>query len=165
MKGFPLHHEFDVWIIYFAVLTGGLSASRVKAIVRRLGLSRRQEEKIGDCRKVDRMLIKSLRERRILPSRVFALLKPLSCEAVILLFASSRNSTVRKHVLDFLKVYNGVRLCISGEDLRKLGALPGPGYQKILSRVLAARLNGRVKSRDDEFSLAEKILDTDNKGV
>jgi tRNA nucleotidyltransferase (CCA-adding enzyme) len=165
MKAFPFHGEFDVWIIYLAVLLNPLSGIQAKEVMRKLGLSRRQAVKLAGCLKVDRELVDSLRDRRISPAQVFALLKPLSYEAIILLLASSRDKTVKKHVSDFLKVYNCLRLCISGDDLYKLGVSPGPRYQKILSEVLAARLNGKVKDRRGELSLVRKMLKTDNKGV
>ena len=86
------------------------------------------------------------------------MLKPFSYEAIILLRSVSGDSVFKKHITDFLKIYNCVRLSISGDDLYRLGVLPGPKYQKILNKVLAARLNGSVKNRQDELALIGKII-------
>jgi len=158
MQGFPFHKQFEAWLIYFAALLRPLTLAQVKKIVRKLGLSKKEEKKIVNCRKINRNFIRRLRNKRISPGQIFALLKPLDFEAIILLCSVSHDSTIKRYTADFLKVYNDLRLCISGDDLLRMGVLPGPEYQKILNRVLAAKLNGKVNSRQEELALAGKLV-------
>ncbi|MDD5561179.1 MAG: CCA tRNA nucleotidyltransferase [Candidatus Omnitrophica bacterium] len=158
MQNFPFHRQFEAWLIYFAALLRPLALPEIKKVARRLGLSKKEEQKIVSCRKINQRLIRRLKNRHITPAEIFGLLKPLSYETVILLRSVSHDNAFRKHIADFLKIYNGVRLCISGDDLFRLGVLPGPRYQKILNKVLAARLNGKVKSRQEELALIGRIL-------
>jgi tRNA nucleotidyltransferase (CCA-adding enzyme) len=44
---------------------------------------------------------------------------------------------------------------ISGKDLLKLGLKPGPLFSQLLQAVLEARLNGRVKTREDELAFVK----------
>jgi tRNA nucleotidyltransferase (CCA-adding enzyme) len=134
-----------------------LTLAQAKKISRKLGLSKKEEEKIISCRKINRSFIRRLSSKRITPGQVFVLLKPLSYEAIIFLRSVSQDGLFKKHIADFLKLYNGLRLCISGDDLFRLGITPGPKYRKILSRVLAARLNGKINSRQEELALARKL--------
>ncbi|MDD5281157.1 MAG: CCA tRNA nucleotidyltransferase [Candidatus Omnitrophica bacterium] len=158
MQDFPFHGQFDAWLVYFAALLRPLTLAESKKVIRRLGLSKQEEKKILNCRKVNQRFIMRLKSKQIRPAQIFTLLKPLSYEAIILLRSASRDSLFRKHIADFLKIYNCVRLCISGDDLYNLGFLPGPGYQKILNKVLAARLNGKIKNRQEELALIGKLV-------
>ncbi|MFA4993589.1 MAG: CCA tRNA nucleotidyltransferase [Candidatus Omnitrophota bacterium] len=157
MKNLPFHKQFDAWLIYFAALLESLTLAQAKKISRKLGLSKKEEEKIISCRKINRSFIRRLSSKRITPGQVFVLLKPLSYEAIIFLRSVSQDGLFKKHIADFLKLYNGLRLCISGDDLFRLGIAPGPKYRKILNRVLAARLNGKINSRQEELALARKL--------
>ena len=157
MRNFPLHKQFDAWLVYFAALLRPLTLAQGKKIIRKMGLSKQEEKKILSCRKINQGFIRRLKSRQIKPAQIFSLLKPLSPEAVILLRSASADSLFKKHIADFLKVYNCARLCVSGDDLYNLGVLPGPKYQKILNKVLAARLNGKVSNRQDELALIRKI--------
>lgn len=158
MRSFPLHKQLDAWLVYFAALLRPLTLAQSKKTIRKMGLSKQEEKKVISCRKINQGLIRRLKDKRIKPAQIFALLKPLSPEAIILLRSASPDSLLRKHVTDFLKIYNCARLCVSGDDLCSLGVLPGPKYQKILNKVLVARLNGRVKNRQDELALIGKLL-------
>jgi len=158
MQNFPFHGNFEAWLVYFSALLKPLTPPQSKKIIRRLGLSKQEEKKILSCRKINPILIKRLKSKHIKPSEIFKLLKPFSYEAIILLRSACRDKVFKKNIADFLKIYNCVRLCISGDDLYRLGVLPGPRYQKILNKVLAARLNGRVKNRQDELALIGKII-------
>ena len=158
MRDLPLHREFQVWLVYFAALLNSLTLAQEKHIIRRFGLSKQEENKILSCRKINQKLIKRLKDQKIKPAQIFALLRPLSYEAIILLRSTSQDNLIRKHIADFLKVYNCVRLCVSGDDLHKLGVLPGPKYQKILNVVLVARLNGKVKNHQEELALIKRLI-------
>lgn len=157
-QNFPSHRQFDAWLVYFSALLRPLTLAQGNKITRRLGLSKQEKKKIVSCRKINQRFIRRLKNKRIKPEQIFTLLKPLSYEAIILLRSTSQDSAFKKHIADFLKIYNGVRLYISGDDLYNLGVLPGPRYQKILNKVLAARLNGKVKNRQEELDLIRKIV-------
>jgi tRNA nucleotidyltransferase (CCA-adding enzyme) len=65
---------------------------------------------------------------------------------------------LNEHIADFLEIYNGMRIYVSGEDLHGLGVLPGPGYQKIFSHVLNAKLNGQVRTKEQEMLLIKELI-------
>jgi len=158
MQSFPLHEQFDAWLVYFAALLKPFTLAQVKKITAKFGLSKQEEKKILNCRKINQRFITRLKDKRIKPAQIFTLLRPLSYEAIILLRSASQDALFKKHITDFLEIYNCVRLCISGDDLCELGVLPGPGYQKILKKVLVARLNGKVRNRQDELALIRKLI-------
>ncbi len=51
-----------------------------------------------------------------------------------------------------------MRIYISGDDLHRLGVIPGPNYQKIFVKILNAKLNGLVSTKEEELVLIKKLL-------
>ncbi len=157
-KNFPSRRQLDIWLIYFAALLKPLGLAEIKKITRRLGLRKGEEKRIVSYCRMSKKLISCLSKEAVRPSRIFSLLEPLSYETIILLAATSPNQYLKRHIADFLEIYNGMRLYVSGNDLHGLGVLPGPEYQKIFSRVLTAKLNGKVATRQDELALIRKLI-------
>ena len=50
-----------------------------------------------------------------------------------------------------------MRLHLTGDDLRELGMKPGPHYQMIFRKLLQAKLNGLVKTREEELMFVKQI--------
>lgn len=162
MRNFPVHGKFQPWLVYFAALLSQLTLSQSRKAIRRLGLSRQEEKVILSCRLINPRLIRSLKEKNVKPAQIFNLLKPLSYEALIFLCSISPEEALKRRVSDFVRVYNCVRLCISGDDLCRMGLEPGPRYQQLLNKVLSARLNGRVRNRRQELVLIGKLMKYNN---
>jgi len=158
-KNMPDHHRhLDVWIIYLAVLIGSLPKDEIKSVSRRYALRKIDEKRILDYASINKKFIAKLSRRDIEASEIFSLLKPLSCEVIVLIKAKHKNALLDKHIRDFLMTYSNTHTYITGNDLRRLGLKPGPHYKKILNKILGAKLNGRVKTKEDELALAKKMM-------
>ncbi|MHB8155198.1 MAG: CCA tRNA nucleotidyltransferase [Candidatus Omnitrophota bacterium] len=159
VKNFPARRQLDTWLVYFAGLLESFTLLEIKTILYRFGLPKGDQERVTSYYQKRRELISFLSKKQLSPEQVFALLEPLSYETIILLRAVSRNKNLKKHLADFFEIYNGMRLCVSGDDLNSLGILPGPGYKKIFARVLTAKLNGQVSNRQTELALIRKLME------
>ncbi len=62
-----------------------------------------------------------------------------------------------EHLERYWREWRHVRTVIDGHALKRLGLKPGPIYQELLDALLAARLNGEVRSAEDEWALLEKL--------
>ena len=45
---------------------------------------------------------------------------------------------------------------LSGRDLQAMGLEPGPVYREVFTRLLAARLDGKLVTREDEIQFVTK---------
>jgi tRNA nucleotidyltransferase (CCA-adding enzyme) len=135
-----------------------VSISEARSICRKFVFRKGEEKRILAFKRIGRKFIQDLSKEKIKPSKIFALLEPLSYEVILMLKAKYKNRQLQKHIEDFFEIYNGMRICISGEDLHRLGVEPGPYYQKIFAKVLNAKLNGLVKTREDELALIKKLI-------
>ncbi|MDD5254897.1 MAG: hypothetical protein PHR11_02445 [Candidatus Omnitrophica bacterium] len=156
-RKFPRHRGVDSWLVYLACLLEELNNDEVRETCRRFALRGGDEKRILSYKKAGGSLIRRLAQKSLRPSEIFGCLEPLSYEAIILLRARTKDARVRKRTEDFFEIYNGMKLYISGDDLRRLGIAPGPYYRKIFSEVLAAKLNGEVRTPQEELALIKKI--------
>ncbi|MEO0085325.1 MAG: hypothetical protein ABIK37_01700 [candidate division WOR-3 bacterium] len=66
-------------------------------------------------------------------------------------------AAVAKRIGRFLEEWVQVRPAITGQDLREMGLKPGPEFRRVLEKVREAKLEGRVKTLDEELTLARRI--------
>jgi tRNA nucleotidyltransferase (CCA-adding enzyme) len=156
-ENFPLRRPLDRWLVYFAILLAPLNPAQIKQAINRLGLRKGEAKRLLAYYQGRSKLIGVLSKKELAPDKIFYLVEPLSYETIILLKATVKNKNLQKHIFDFFSIYNGMRICVGGDDLRILGVLPGPEYQKILAKVLAAKLKGQVNGRQTELALVKKL--------
>lgn len=149
--------HLDVWLIYLIALLDSLNLSQTEQLCRKFVFHRGEEKRILNYKKLKPQIISQLCAKNK-PSKIFACLEPLSYEVILLLKVKYKNHYLQQNIENFLKLYNGMRTYLSGDDLRRLGILPGPPYQKIFRRLLNARLDGKVKTKDEELRLVKREL-------
>jgi len=154
---YPKRRQLDTWLIYFMGIIDPLSIKEVKSICSKFAFRKGEEKRIIEYKKINRKFILGLNKDKVKPSKVFALFTPISYETIILIRAKYRGR-LRRYIEDFLEIYNDMRIYVSGGDLHGLGIVPGPDYRKIFSKVLNARLNGLVKTKEEELLLINKLI-------
>ncbi|MFH0826688.1 MAG: hypothetical protein V1923_02190 [Candidatus Omnitrophota bacterium] len=157
-KAHPQRRALDRWLIFFLGLADSISLNETRRILRRFAFRKGEAKRIYSCKKIKPQHLKRLQEKKVKPSRIFGFLEPLSYEVILFLKAKYKNIFLQKHVEDFLKVYNHIRICTSGDDLREAGVRPGPAYQKIFARLLKARLDGLINTKEEELRLVQRLI-------
>jgi tRNA nucleotidyltransferase (CCA-adding enzyme) len=157
-KNYAHRRSLEVWLIYLAGLIDSLDIPGTKKFFKEYVLRKGEEKRILGSKKISRKSISELTKARLRPSRIYQLLEPLSYEVIILLKARYKNKYLERHIEDFLEIYNGMRIFTSGHDLHLMGLAPGPHYQKIFACVLKAKLEGKVKTKEEEILLIKKLL-------
>lgn len=158
IKSFPARRPLDVWLVYFMAFLEPFTLLESKIIINRLGLPKGDQKRIISYFQMRKKLVTFLSKKKLRPEQIFLSLEPLSYETIILFSAICKNKNLKKCLVDFFKFYNGTRLCVRGSDLGRLGVLPGPEYQEIFAKVLAAKLNGKVKNRQTELALIKGLV-------
>jgi tRNA nucleotidyltransferase (CCA-adding enzyme) len=150
--------RLDSWLIYFMGMIDGLTLREAKKICRNFVFRQGEEKRILDYKRMHDNIFSLLNKRSLKPSRIYRILEPLSYEVILLIKAKYRNENLRRHIEDFLAMYNGVCIFTKGKDLQALGLVPGPDYQKIFHKVLNARIDGQIKTRDEEIGFIKRII-------
>jgi tRNA nucleotidyltransferase (CCA-adding enzyme) len=133
-----------------------LRPGTTRAVLRRLDPPLRLATKIVADLKAGRAAVQRLAGGRDLrPSRIARLIDPLSPEARVLVQATLSGPGARA-VSDYLAHSRRIAPGLRGEDLRRLGVRPGPIYRKIFTALRAARLDGRLKSSQEEIAFVRR---------
>ena len=114
-------------------------------------------KRIASCSKFSSRKALQLNKKNIRPSQIYRNLEPLSFETILLIKAKYKNKFLNFHIERFFKYYNGIKLCISGKDLVRLGLEPSPDYKKILTRLLYLQLDGRINSRGEALKWITRL--------
>jgi len=83
-------------------------------------------------------------------SEINQMLKNLTNEGLLYLMAIARKKEIKKTVSLYVTSLRNVQSLLNGDDLKKLGYIPGEQFKKMFSDITDVRLDGLVKSREDE---------------
>ena len=148
-----LDEPLDRWWVYLLGLLSGLSPRRLEEVWDRLELTDGQQARIlWTYEQVDAVLYKFLQLPDLKPSDIYRALQPFKPEELLFMMAKTQKDEVRKVVSHYLHRYRHVTAELRGRDLKAMGIPPGPIYRQILDQLLDARLDGKVKDRQDELA-------------
>ncbi|HUI66670.1 MAG TPA: CBS domain-containing protein [Nitrospirota bacterium] len=148
--------RIEKWFVYFLGLLDRLKDAAVKEALERLAVPARVRDKVLQARERYRgVLYIFYKETNLQPSRVYDLLAPLQTEAILLVMAKARQDTAKKYISLYLMHLRNVKVTITGDDLRTLGIPPGPKYRKLLAKLLDAKLDGEVRTREEEIEFVK----------
>lgn len=156
-KNYSQRRHLDSWLIYLMALIDPLALAEARSMCRKYVFRRGEEKRIFSAKAIRKNFINELSSGAVKPSRIFHMLDPLSYEVILLLRAKYRNTRLRKHIADFLEIYNFIRIEVTGHDLYSLGIKPGPFYQNLFAKVLKAKLDGIVRTKEEELALIHAL--------
>ena len=145
------------WIVYLLALTSRIQTRALLTFCRKFEAPERYthlliKEKI-ETKRIVRVL-----ERRahLCPSEIYWLLKGLSHEGLLFAMALCRNKAGKQAVSLYVTRLRHVKTRLRGEDLIKMGYRTGPIFQTMLNHLLEKKLDGDLRTREDEIKLLEK---------
>lgn len=157
-REFPRHRKLDAWLMYVIGLVSNLNPKEIQALFNRFAFSRGEAMRAISFKKAIDSKLEDRLKLKMRPSQLHSLLEPLSYEVILMIKARSGHKLLNKNIVEFLKLHNGIRTHLKGSDLVQLGIPRGPHYQKILRHLLYARLDKKVKNRDEELRLVKQLV-------
>lgn len=160
------HSKTKQWLVYLMALLSPLAKEELERWAVQMKF-RKNDARIlvqGVCEtpRVLKILSSGAKTKN---SKVYELLKPLSQESLVYVFARSSQRSVRQRINFYLANLKNVRLLVSGRDLNRMGFEPSPLYQVALELLLKAKLDGLVRSREEELNFISEKLRKLEKGV
>jgi tRNA nucleotidyltransferase (CCA-adding enzyme) len=89
-------------------------------------------------------------------SDIYFLLNPLPADFLLYGMAKTDSETVKKTISLYFTELKRIKVSLSGQDLRRMGFVPGPIYTEILHTVLRAKLEGKLVNRQEEIDFVLK---------
>jgi tRNA nucleotidyltransferase (CCA-adding enzyme) len=138
--------------LYFCLLAYSLSRQENERFLRRVNMPRRPAQAIRDTLDLQAHLHR-LDRPPTKRSEVYHLLMDYDQLAIEANAIASESSATYRHLALFLDELRYIKPQLTGEDLVRLGIGPGPEVGEMLRRLLEARLDGQLKTKEEEEQL------------
>ncbi len=146
--------------LYLALLAYRLTDDENEKLISHFRLRKSHARTMRDSHNIKARL-DSLAKPDIAPSRVYHLLHGYSQSALTASYLASDSPTAKQHIQLFLTRLRYIKSSLTGNDLQKMGIAPGPRMKEILQRLLEARLDGKVTTKQGEVELMRGWMDKD----
>ncbi len=143
--------------LYLCLLIHRLSKEGNELLIRRLRMAKATARTMRDTLTLKSEL-PALAEPCLPPSSIYRLLERYSPAALLANALASDSPLVRQRLHLFLDELRYVKLSLNGEDLKRLGAPPGPRLGRMLQALHEAKLDGEAKTRQEEEELVGRWL-------
>jgi tRNA nucleotidyltransferase (CCA-adding enzyme) len=147
------------WTVYFLALIRHCDKETTHEICRRIELAPRYIDIfIKERFEADRCLSWMERHLPLSNSTLYHQLTGFRIELALYMMAATKSEKVKKSISNYFTRLRNIQSSITGKDLIKMGLEPGPNFKKILQAVLDAKLNGRLKTRNDELGFVKDYV-------
>ena len=158
----------EKWLVYLMALLQNSDEEEINVLAEKLKLRKQDASKLKYAVFDSPQIVKGLvSPKRLNSSDLYFLLKPVPDENLVYIHCQSLSKEAKRKVEFYLTHLKGVRPMIGGNDLLKLGLEPSPAIGTILESLWRAKLEGRLKAREDELKFVQervKILKEKTQG-
>lgn len=149
--------SFRLWVVFMLAISYHLDGRQFGVLCRRLEIPDRYTSMLTkEKHQTGRLARVFKRHAPVKDSEAYKLLSKLRTEGLLFLMGVSRQEEAKKVVSNYITYTRHARTILKGADLKKLGYREGPIYRRILDRLLYARLDKEVDSREDELNFLKK---------
>ena len=138
--------------LYLCLLIYNLTDEENEQFLSRLNFPKRLAQAMRHTLQLKPQL-HSLANPQLKPSDIYRSLHGYTTQSIQANALASESPVVSRHVQLYLSKLRYVKLLLNGEDLQRMGVLPGPQLGKLLEALHEARLNGEVRTRKEEEKL------------
>jgi tRNA nucleotidyltransferase (CCA-adding enzyme) len=156
-----LDESYMKWVVYFLILINQCDRKKSEEICTRFELPPRLTKIFCVERFVAaRCLYWLERNMPVSNSVLYQKLSGFKTELILYMMAATRQEKVKKSISHFFTRLRRVAISIKGEDLKQMGLQPGPMFRNILQATLDAKLNGQLKTHQDELAFARDRIES-----
>lgn len=153
-----LRKQVDPTLLYTTVLGAAARVQDVPAFVHRLRLQRKPTAALLHALSLWREAQAALAAPGLQPSEVVSVLDGWPPEGLALLWLLGGSNRAGDRVRAYWSQYRKVRPSITSKDLQQAGIPPGRAFGLALTEVKRAKLDGRVRGREQELALALSVV-------
>jgi tRNA nucleotidyltransferase (CCA-adding enzyme) len=146
---------FEPWKVYWHGLTSGLDSPSCSALAEKLGMVDAESRKMLFQRSQATALLDDLYRFKGDNYLLYTFCNSYDTETLLYLMAKANSEKIKRLLSVYFTKLKGTRIELSGKDLLRMGFQPGPIFKEIFERVLEHRLNGLVKTKQDEINLVK----------
>ncbi len=154
-----LEEPYMRWAVYFLALTRYCDKETADEICIRIELAPRYKTIFCKERfEADRSMFWMERNQPTKNSTIYKHLAVFRIELILYMMAATKHETVKRSISHYVTQLRYINTSVTGKDLKKMGLEPGPIYREILQAALDAKLNGQLKTRNDELDFVRAYV-------
>jgi tRNA nucleotidyltransferase (CCA-adding enzyme) len=143
--------SIEPWIVYFHALTESQADGDLRDIMQRFSVpGSKREHILAERERSGKAMAAFARGMVRTPAQVVEQLEHFDLETLLFMMAKTSREHTRKSVSEFINDFRYVKPELTGRDLQSMGYEPGPKFGEMLSELRNARLNGIVRTEEDE---------------
>lgn len=144
--------KYMKWAVYFLILIRHADAEKTREICQRFELSPRYQKIFLEDRLAAEESLYRMGPKLPAPnSFLYNELSGFRTEILLYMMAVTYNEAIRKAISSFVTDLKDVTITVKGNDLKQMGLKPSPLYGKILRALLAEKLDGHIRTHEDEI--------------
>jgi tRNA nucleotidyltransferase (CCA-adding enzyme) len=145
------------WMVYLLAIARDFRPEAAEKLCERLELTERYRKVfVNEKTRADSCLQWMEFQKGFKNSVLYRRLRPFRTEVLLYMMASTTREVVRRAISNYFTRLRSTATFLKGNDLKDMGFEPGPVYRKILDSLLDERLNGHLKTREDEVGFVRK---------
>ncbi len=149
--------KIEKWLVYFLALTDKINEKDLAELLSHLNISSKHQEKILYCNSTCNRIVKRFHRLNTNKySTIYTLLNPIPTEGILYLMAKCESPIIKKIISHFLTTLKKTNITLTGDDLVKLGFVPGPLFKEIFNEVLMAKIDGLISNRSEELEFIKQ---------
>ncbi len=154
-----LEEPYMRWAVYFLALTRYCDKETADEICMRIELAPRYKTIFCKERfEADRSMFWMERNQPTKNSTIYKHLAVFRIELILYMMAATKHEPVKRSISHYVTQLRYIITSVTGKDLKKMGLEPGPIYREILQAALDAKLNGQLKTRNDELDFVRAYV-------
>jgi len=154
-----LEEPYMRWAVYFLALTRYCDKKTADEICMRIELAPRYKTILCKERfEADRSMLWMEKSLPTKNSSIYKHLAVFRIELILYMMAATKHETVKRSISNYVTRLKYINTSVTGKDLKKMGLEPGPIYREILQAVLDAKLNGQLKTPNDELDFVKSYV-------
>jgi tRNA nucleotidyltransferase (CCA-adding enzyme) len=143
--------------LYFGLLSYGLTPGEAEELIGQLKLPRTTATVVRDAVRLKNE-VSALEVRELAPSSVCRILSGYSPTAIMTCAIATDSGRAAERLRTYVATWRQVKPLLDGRALQEMGITPGPKVGDMLRRLREAKLDGLVKTREDEVRMVERWL-------
>lgn len=148
-----LDESYMKWAVYFMVLFRHCEVDVSKEICDQFEIAPKYQEIFCKGRfEAERCLYRLEIDHKIKNVELYKELYAFRIELILYMMAVTKQERAKKAISFFITQLRQIKISVSGKDLKEMRLEPGPLYRTILQAVLDAKLNGQLKTKNDELN-------------
>lgn len=151
--------KINRWIVYLLGLLHNLNFETKSEICSYFRLPPKDTEIFTKESLLAQQTIKWMKKNReIKNSEIYLKLCHFKTESLLYLLSITNDKKIKQNVVEYFTSFKKTEIQLKGKDLKNLGFKPGPVFGQILEKIFLEKLDGNIKSFNDEFDIAKSYL-------